>query len=84
MERVSTESIKKVVLSLKQQAKNNNLKYIVLTSKEVRDIVGGYVNGNTRYTMCCRAMYFLKGNADEIIYAPPKGNGSRLKIKYYL
>jgi len=29
-------------------------------------------------------MYSLMNAKDEIIYAPPKGKGSRLEIKYYL
>lgn len=84
MDRVSTKSIEKIVNTKKHDAKQSGQEYIEITAKDVHDIVGGYANGNTRYPMCCSAMYNLMDIKDEIIYAPPKGKGSRLKIKYYL
>lgn len=84
MDKVSTESIKKIINTIKQEARRRGQECIEITAKDVHDIVGGYANGNTRYPMCCSAMYSLMNFKDEIMYAPPKGKGSKLKIKYYL
>lgn len=84
MRNITADSIVDIVNGMKRNAKLKGLEYIEITSKEVHDIIGGYENGNSRYPMCCNAMYNVLNSKDEIIYAPPKGKGSRLKIKYYL
>lgn len=56
--------------------------------KEVLEIVSGEVHKElglvSRMPTVCDAMYKLMKTNDKIIYAPPKGKGSRLHIKYFL
>jgi len=33
---------------------------------------------------CCGAMYAEQRSGDEVLYAPPKGKGPKLKIRYML
>jgi len=78
------ESIKKVVVKLKQDAKDSGLEFVEITSREVHDIVGGYENGNTRFPSCCRAMYAAMADKDKVLYAPKSELSSTVKIRYYL
>ncbi len=46
--------------------------------------IGKQIGVKQRTRMICRAMRKDMGFKYEILYAPPKGDGTRLKIKYYL
>lgn len=55
------------------------------------DLVAGEVHRTwigdwkpNRMPMACNAMRQLMGPDDEILEQPPKGNGPRLRIRYYL
>lgn len=84
MNKITIESIKKVICDMKQVARDEGLDYIEVTSKQVHDIVGGYSNGNTRYPSCCRAMYAVMIDGDEIIHTTKSELSSTIIIKYYL
>ena len=57
----------------------------VISARELHNLVGGYAGTNNhRMPECCRAMRDEKHDGDEVIYAPPKGNGASLEIRYRL
>ena len=67
---------------LKTDAKENGVLHIIVTSKDLHNMVGGNDAGNHRMASCCGAMYNVMNTGDDILQAPPKGKGSTLKIKY--
>ena len=67
---------------LKADAKENGLLHLIVTSKDLHNMVGGNDPGNHRMPSCCAAMYDSMNTGDDVLQAPPKGKGSTLKIKY--
>lgn len=57
---------------------------VVVTSRELHVLVGGYPSRNHRMPTCCRAMREAKQSGDEEIDGPQKGNGATLTIRYLL
>lgn len=84
MSNLTTEVFYNCIELLKRIAKQNNLSELVITSKDVHKLVGGYPGVSHRMPMCCDAMYNAMNDADEILEKPPKNKGATLKIKYYL
>lgn len=70
--------LEKLISFSKQKGEPN----LVVTSRELHKIVGGYDTNNHRMASCCDAMYDAMKTGDEIIEAPPKGKGASLKIRY--
>lgn len=77
---LGVNEVYKYIEKLLQDAKANGLKCIELISGDIHKNLGL----DQRMPTVCDAMYKLKKTNDIIIYSPPKGKGSRLKIKYYL
>lgn len=46
--------------------------------------VGAYPGKGHRMPACCAAMHALRRAGDEVLEAPPSGQGSRLTIRYKL
>ncbi|MDR2590443.1 MAG: hypothetical protein LBC71_05605 [Oscillospiraceae bacterium] len=63
--------------------KNMTGDYIDLVSGDIHRAVGGYPSKNHRMPICCEVMYSRMRSNDIILYAPPKGKGATLKIRYY-
>ncbi|MEG1926119.1 MAG: hypothetical protein RR415_10275 [Ruthenibacterium sp.] len=57
--------------------------YLDLVSADIHLEVGGYPSSNHRMPTCCQAMYNQMKGDDKVIYAPNKGTGATLKIRYY-
>ena len=57
--------------------------YIELTSGDIHREVGDYPGTNHRMPVCCDVMYSRMNGDDKILYAPPKGKGATLTIRYY-
>ena len=74
----------KEILQMKQAAKEAGAKYIDIVSGDVHRKLGGYPGTNHAMPTCCDAMYEQMKPGDEIIEAPAKKRGARLKIRYYL
>jgi len=66
------------------EARNDGKDFIEIVSRDIHVSLGGYPSSNHRMPVCCEAMYELKKDTDEIVYAPKKGIGTTLKIRYYL
>ena len=57
--------------------------YIDVEAKDVHSSVGRYPGKNHRMPICCDVMYKKMKIGDAVLYAPPKGKGATLKIRYY-
>ncbi|ATP40687.1 hypothetical protein CSE16_11865 [Solibacillus sp. R5-41] len=84
MSNLTKETFTKCINLLKQVAKQNELSELVISSKDVHKLVGGYPGKDHRMPVCCDAMYDAMSDKDEILEKPPKDKGASLKIKYYL
>ena len=77
---LTTDEIRNYIRGILREAKTREKDEMVLISgdihKELKLI--------SRMPSVCDAMYSIMKTKDKIIYAPPKGRGSRLEIKYYL
>jgi len=55
---------------------------------EYLDVISGDIHKElgfkNRMPSCCHAMREIMKTGDVILYAPPKGNGSTLKVRYLL
>ncbi len=66
--------------NLLEIARKNQLEYLEIVSGTIHK----ELNLKSRMPTVCDAMYKLKKEKDEIIYSPPKGRGSTLRIKYFI
>ena len=69
---------------IKVDAKESRAMSLIVTSKELHKMVGGYDTRNHRMASCCDAMYDAMNMGDAVLQAPPKGRGATLKIKYFV
>lgn len=68
-----------------RKAESEGATHIELTAGFLHRCVGDYPNPKThRMPMCCDAMRRAMQPGDEELYAPPKGKGASLKIRYLL
>ena len=81
---MDSEVFKKEIERQKSGARARRQKSIDIVSGDVHRSVGGYPGTNHRMPVCCSVMYSMMQGADEILYAPPKGKGATLKIRYHL
>ncbi len=58
---------------------------IVVRSGDLHRAVGGYPGRNHRMPMCCGVMYAeMVEGVDELLSAPPSGQGASVAIEYLL
>lgn len=58
---------------------------VVVRSGDLHRIVGGYPGSYHRMPVCCNVMYAeMVDGVDEILTAPPKGQGASLTIEFLL
>ncbi|GHU69184.1 hypothetical protein FACS189450_01550 [Spirochaetia bacterium] len=55
-----------------------------INAGKLHRLVGGYPGPNHRMPSCCSAMRTRMRDADQIIQAPPEGDGANLTIEYRL
>jgi len=68
-----------------QNAQKRNAQDIIVVSGELHRRVGNYPDPKKhRMPICCRVMRENMKSGDSILYAPPKGDGASLEIKYLL
>src|SRR5688572_3297116 len=58
--------------------------YVDVSAGELHRDVGGYPGADHRMPTCCDVMRRAMKGGDEIVSAPPKGNGASLTIRYCL
>lgn len=65
-------------------ASDARLPFIDLTSGDVHRSVGRYPGSKHRMPLCCSVMHQLMRPGDEVVAAPPKGQGATLRMRYRL
>jgi len=78
--KVTTDEIREYIIDLKTSAKSRGSKTLVLTARDIH----GELELKHRYPMVCNAMRDCMQLGDTILFQPPKGNSSTLKIEYNL
>ena len=63
-------------------ASEKGLRAITVQAGELHRLVGDYPGQNHRMPICCAVMRDFMRAGDEIISAPPKGDGASLEIRY--
>lgn len=81
---MDSEVFREEIERQKSGARARGQKSVDIVSGDVHRSVGGYPGTNHRMPVCCDVMYSMMKGADEILYAPPKGKGATLKIRYYI
>ena len=71
---------KEYIIKQKQQAKQNGLSEITLICNDIQKALGV----SNRTPSICAAMYDCMSANDEILFAPPSGKSTTVKIKYYI
>jgi len=65
-----------------QDAQAKGLSHVDVEAGHLHRRVGGYPGNNHRMPVCCNVMRQNIQTGDITLYAPPKGNGATLKIRY--
>ena len=80
-------TVRNMLLGARQTAAESKPKpirsFVDLTAREVHKAWIGSLRPN-RMRMACQAMRQLKIDVDEVLEQPPKGDGPRLRIRFYL
>ena len=71
---------KDYIINQKQLAKQDGLSEIILICNDVQKALGV----TNRTPSICTAMYDCMSMNDEILFAPPSGKSTTVKIKYYI
>lgn len=66
------------------EAQANGKADIVVVSGGIHRQVGGYPDPDHCMRSCCRVRYETMKGGDEIVSAPPSGQGATLSIRYRL
>jgi len=80
----TAEDFQKALDHMLLSAQQLELSGIKVKSGELHRLVGGYPSNNHRMPVCCYVMRATMRPGDEIVAAPPKGNGATLVIRYRL
>ena len=65
-----------------RRAQQQNLQEIIVKSGDLHRRVGGYPSSNHRMPVCCQVMRSNMRSGDQILAAPPKGDGATLVVRY--
>lgn len=75
-----TQCARDYIHDRKLQAKQQGLREVVLVCNDIQKALGAI----NRAPAICHAMYDSMGDKDVVLFAPPSGNSTTVKIKYYL
>jgi hypothetical protein len=67
-----------------EEAAARGLRSITISAGDLHRRVGGYPGTDHRMPVCCASMRAAMRSGDRYVYRPPKGNGAKLAIEYYL
>ena len=67
-----------------RHAQSQNLPSVEVNAGDLHRRVGGYPGKTHRMPSCCQVMRANMQAGDQILAAPPKGNGATLEIRYCL
>lgn len=81
---VSSRGFASELETLLNEGSSRGLESVEITAGELHRIVGGYPGVNHQMPVCCSRMRAAMRPGDQILHAPPKGNGASVRIKYLL
>jgi hypothetical protein len=67
-----------------QQAQAQGQPFVDVLAGNLHRQVGGYPGKNHRMPLCCSVMRSMMMPGDQVLQAPPKGQGASLRIRYKL
>ena len=76
----NTQLAREYIQQKKTEARERGEESIVLLAGDIQKAIGL----KNRPVIICNAMKQLMTDKDEILFAPPSGNSTTVKIKYYL
>lgn len=76
----STQLAREYIQTKKEEARANGDKEIILVAGDIQKAIGL----KNKPLIVCNAMRQLMSDRDEVVFAPPSGNSTTVKIKYYL
>ena len=80
MNKISTDDIRKYIHNLKQEAKSNGKKFIILISGSIHK----ELNLKNAMPQVCNAMMQSMNDGDTVLHTTPSGKSSTIEIKYYI
>lgn len=81
---VTSSNFRAELKAVLASAQERGAPYVDITSGPLHRRVGNYPGNNHRMPVCCDVMRGEMKYGDEILRAPPKGNGATLTIRYRL
>ncbi len=82
--RPAAEDFRAALRARFERATETGKKSLEVRSGDLHGEVGGYPGPDHRMPTCCAVMRGEMTNSDEVINAPPKGNGASVVIRYRL
>jgi len=79
-----TEAFRAELDARLSRAEAAQMNFIEIVSGELHRAVGGYPGPDHRMPMCCAVMRAAMRGSDQILHAPPSGQGATLRIRYQL
>ncbi|WP_168124034.1 HNH endonuclease [Paenibacillus sp. HB172176] len=80
----TAQTFREALETLLSDARERGKEYVDVVSGELHAKVGGYPSSNHRMPTCCSVMKQQMKVSDKELFAPPKGKGAELKIRYFL
>ena len=81
---VNAEQFRTVLNRWLEDVQKARQPFLELTAGELHRAIGGYPGSHHQIRNCCSVMKSEMRSGDEIIEAPPSGEGASLKIRYSL
>ena len=81
---MTADDFRKELAALFEAAANAGRARMVVRAGDLHRGVGGYPGTNHRMPMCCDVMYAEMVDGDEVLSAPPSGQGASVEIEYLL
>lgn len=78
--KTNTQLAREYIQQQKEEARTRGEGSIVLVAGDIQKAIGL----KNRPVIICNAMKQLMSDKDEILFAPPSGNSTTVRIKYYL
>jgi len=75
-----TAGAKAYIIAQKAEAKQKGLSEIILVCNDIQKALGAI----NRAPAICSAMYDCMAEGDEVLFAPPSGKSTTVKIRYYV
>ena len=81
---MTADDFRTELAGLFEAAANAGRARMVVRAGDLHRGVGGYPGTNHRMPLCCNVMYAEMVDGDEVLSAPPSGQGASVAIAYQL